>query len=463
MQIFISHKAKDAPTLERVVESFRRNNDINFEWSKDFDVGDRFNEKIVQKIADCDCMILFYTDPTEDWNWCMKEVGMFQMKRHLNGHKDATKSGLFVIYVHEEQTIPEALRSESIHALNGTNLKDVKNFLSMLFGVQAGGNGDFQALQPVGLANRANAIVERLNNLKGTLSRPKYLLSAWKIWVKDLQQIREKEVLSGHSWVKSEGHGFHHFGLNDDITLPWEDFRSYFGKRGNEDVINMIEQAIIENVRSNSFLEVREKINTENGSDVNLVLFRSEMFFDGTRKYNVLLVPHHGEKPVRHEIDDPLLNIINFGFAFKMRALGLAHQARLQPNRGPAHVMEKKKSYYSEFRDVLNELTAQAQDKGWTNPDVIKQMFQSNLTRLDEVEFLFDEWKNIIGDFHTAFEEDDFDTLDSTVKSMSNINLRFMHMASEQQADNYRQLLGYRREGVKSRFDDLVVEQPRIN
>jgi len=79
LEIFLSYKETDkeaANKLATALEFIGRNRIKVFIAAK-LDSGKTWPEAIHKQLHDADWLILLYTDPTDDWDWCMYETGFF--------------------------------------------------------------------------------------------------------------------------------------------------------------------------------------------------------------------------------------------------------------------------------------------------------------------------------------------------------------------------------------------------
>jgi hypothetical protein len=78
IQIFISHKSKDfekASAVERALRMFT--DEVQFNIAQNIPGGGDWSKWIKEKLSTSDILLLLYTDPTEEWDWCLYEAGLF--------------------------------------------------------------------------------------------------------------------------------------------------------------------------------------------------------------------------------------------------------------------------------------------------------------------------------------------------------------------------------------------------
>ncbi len=78
-RIFISHKVKDRGAAEKIRSALKLYGADNLEIfvSERIKPGVRWNEEIVDNLQKADWLLLLYTDPSEERDWCLFEAGFF--------------------------------------------------------------------------------------------------------------------------------------------------------------------------------------------------------------------------------------------------------------------------------------------------------------------------------------------------------------------------------------------------
>ncbi|MHC4752380.1 MAG: toll/interleukin-1 receptor domain-containing protein [Planctomycetota bacterium] len=128
VNIFISHKKEDEGTALRVRDVLKgfdddKNPMIEFHLSEEIPGGDNWYKWITDQLKVSNILILLFTDPTRDWDWCLYEAGLFDL---MDGdHHRRT------ICLHSSETDPpDPLKH--IQAFSARQ-KDIERFLNQLF------------------------------------------------------------------------------------------------------------------------------------------------------------------------------------------------------------------------------------------------------------------------------------------------------------------------------------------
>ena len=98
---FLSHKAKDFRLAERCRNAIQELLSINVFMSEDIPKAHGFRQEIHSALEKADCFILLFTDPSEDWSWCLYEAGLYNTAlTQVNG------SGRPIYCLHFQDTPP---------------------------------------------------------------------------------------------------------------------------------------------------------------------------------------------------------------------------------------------------------------------------------------------------------------------------------------------------------------------
>jgi len=79
LRIFISHKGKDKAAVEKITNALELYGATNLKIfvSERISAGVPWAAEIYDKLKRADWLLLLYTDPSEEWDWCLFEAGFF--------------------------------------------------------------------------------------------------------------------------------------------------------------------------------------------------------------------------------------------------------------------------------------------------------------------------------------------------------------------------------------------------
>jgi hypothetical protein len=83
INIFFSYKLKDETVASAVVKQIRgiSGEKLNITYAKEFETGKDYRDKILRATRNANWFILLLPDPTDDWDWCLYESGLFRAKK----------------------------------------------------------------------------------------------------------------------------------------------------------------------------------------------------------------------------------------------------------------------------------------------------------------------------------------------------------------------------------------------
>lgn len=126
IKVFFSYKAKDEPVATAIVKLLRAYSAEKLEitYMGDFGriAGQDYQRKIKDEICQANWFILLLPDPSEDWDWCLFESGMFDRR--------ITSADRLICLHHPETEIPDPLRNYNAVPASRPS---IENFLRTVF------------------------------------------------------------------------------------------------------------------------------------------------------------------------------------------------------------------------------------------------------------------------------------------------------------------------------------------
>jgi hypothetical protein len=127
INIFVSYNHKDEDTAKIIVEQLRlySANKLNIHYMADNPkrlVGKEWRKWIKEKIAISNWFLLLLPDPSDDWDWCLFETGLFE--------KDVTSADRLICIHHPLIKLPDPI--DDYHAVPAKQ-NEVEQFLMMVF------------------------------------------------------------------------------------------------------------------------------------------------------------------------------------------------------------------------------------------------------------------------------------------------------------------------------------------
>ena len=78
-RVFISHKKIDEASAKAIRDELAQfSGDLQFFISGDsIRAGEDWQARLRSELKDSDLLLLLFTEPTREWDWCLYEVGLF--------------------------------------------------------------------------------------------------------------------------------------------------------------------------------------------------------------------------------------------------------------------------------------------------------------------------------------------------------------------------------------------------
>jgi hypothetical protein len=84
--VFFSHKSEDKLVTKHLIELLDENTEnVDYFFSEKIEKGAPWRQEIVKWLDMSSYLVLVFTDPDEDWGWCLYETGFFDaLSRYPN-------------------------------------------------------------------------------------------------------------------------------------------------------------------------------------------------------------------------------------------------------------------------------------------------------------------------------------------------------------------------------------------
>jgi hypothetical protein len=127
-KVFFSHKVKD----DTAINSIKNLIEARFErvrcfMSKNIEKGTNWRQAIAEELTDSSFLVLVFTDPTEDWAWCLYETGFFDALTRFPNEMHTRR-----IYCLHHASNPPPSPIADLQTTKA-NLEDISRWLKELF------------------------------------------------------------------------------------------------------------------------------------------------------------------------------------------------------------------------------------------------------------------------------------------------------------------------------------------
>ncbi len=125
--VFFSHKVNDKTVTGLLIDLLDRHTEhVNYFVSEDIEKGVPWRKTIAEHLNLSSFLVLVFTDPTEDWGWCLYETGFFDALSQIPDSKSRR-----IYCLHNASTAPPSPIAD-LQTIPATH-KDVAQWLSELF------------------------------------------------------------------------------------------------------------------------------------------------------------------------------------------------------------------------------------------------------------------------------------------------------------------------------------------
>lgn len=215
LTVFISHKLNDREAAEMIKDELGvfGVGRLKFFLSEEIPFGENWTEKIHDSLKTADWLILLYTDPTADWDWCLYETGFFAAK--------IIKEENRLICLHSPKVpLPKPL--EKWQAVNAVEA-DVVKLLKQIYG-----EPPHEGVEPINsqLAddeNRLKDIAEKIINVIGPRPEEQHYNNYMILSLESEQVKRFNETgeIPDGALIISDDNSLDMFGLRSKVGGNW--------------------------------------------------------------------------------------------------------------------------------------------------------------------------------------------------------------------------------------------------
>ena len=126
--VFFSHKARDYPVAGAIIDLLDQHTEnVDFFISEKIERGTKWRQTIADHLNRSRFLILLFTDPKEDWGWCLYETGFFDALTQVRDSAAVRR----IYCLHNEATAPPNPISD-LQTVKAT-VKDIEQWLAEIF------------------------------------------------------------------------------------------------------------------------------------------------------------------------------------------------------------------------------------------------------------------------------------------------------------------------------------------
>jgi len=223
--VFLSHKVKDAKVTNSIKRLLSRNTEnVDFFVSEGIEKGANWRKSIADHLNSSSFLVLVFTDPNDDWEWCLYETGFFDALSQIPSNTQPRR----IYCLHHDSHDPPAPIADlqSVPA----NKESVSQWLTEFF-------GNMNQTKPEFLEDIPQLAIQ----ICGFFAHPRqpvYSPKSFNIEVecsslKSTDDLPENTIIRGDNGLMNEL-----FGTNNGI-IKWKAVRERFSRFTNSSETNL--------------------------------------------------------------------------------------------------------------------------------------------------------------------------------------------------------------------------------
>jgi hypothetical protein len=427
--IFVSHKRKDRVAAEKIRSALSLYGGTNLEVfvSERIEAGVDWNKQILGNLQKADWLLLLYTDPSEEWDWCLFEAGFFA---------GCAKNGQCRLTCLHTVEVPPPMplqRWQSVPVTDGTMME---NFLKDLY---SGINTEL-INSPTMLRNLADTIagafsVEVRRKIETHWHTEYVTISMNKAQIEELQKT--VKVPAGALCGTKEGESINIFGVGSG-QCTMENLELGLHPHYKE----MWLKSLAETLRTVTLKKwpvprIPVLYSPSSQKDYHVTLHCVDHFSDGSLEFYLLFVektPEAQEEQGRQL--QSLGNMLRLGRAFRWKILTKFHRE--------LSVLKQRKSSQNEIEGCferlnwsINWVIGESQRLDILTPDDVLDIFEDGEVKKELRKTLENVWPDLIRIMREGIANTDIDKVLNALTEMLRANKQYMIHA----AGRYKELL----------------------
>ena len=222
--IFFSHKHHDEPVTKGIISLLRRHTEnVQCFVSEDIEKGTNWRRAIAEHLALSGFLVLIFSDPEEDWGWCLYETGFFDALSRIPS-ADLMRR---IYCLHNPSTTPPSPISD-LQAVPATT-KDIKQWLEEIFEHTKQTKREFRDDIPKLAEDICGLFVQER---KPIYSAQSICLTVRRDLLKSAEDLPDDTLIRGEAGVIDEL-----FGTKSD-TIDWKSAKKKIGQSPNSSETN---------------------------------------------------------------------------------------------------------------------------------------------------------------------------------------------------------------------------------
>jgi hypothetical protein len=420
VNIFISHKHEDeeiALRIRKILKGFDDDDNpmIEFHLSEEIPGGEPWYEWITSKLKSSNLLILLFTDPTRNWDWCLYEAGLFDPlddkihRRTICLHSSAIDP-------------PEPLKH--IQAFSAST-KDIEKFLIQLFHDKTLTGLEKPIASWISKAEeKRKKAAEEISKLidHQPFESIRYINNMF-IHVKDPETIQSNRI-PPDAKVEAGVKTLELFGLSKG-QWDWKDLEEKARLGEDKRWLDELAKAMKSASKGELPEPMQALFHPLRGTVMyRPILYRVDKLADGSIKFKILFC-----EDVSWQVQDApakqrsLLTSLVMATRFRYEVIkkNLDHDGKLMMRKPEDEICQ-------EIRQVILSIEAEAASRGLLNKQNLVENFGS-VENQQAVSKILDEWNGMRGQLFEDLKEIKCDSMELHLNKLGEMNDQFLLLA----------------------------------
>lgn len=420
--VFFSYKKKDERTAKAIVKILRTYaaGKLEIAYQADFTeeiAGKQWREKIREEVCNANWFILLLPDPSDDWDWCLYETGLFD--------RQPTSADRLICLHHPDTEIPSPIQDH--HAVPA-NISDVEDFLRMVYVKQ----DPVPGMEPINkdiepeLKSIARKIVEAIRPPRKGLVRRTF--EPWiELKVENPAALQNKDELDDALVTSANSEAL---DLFDRLERPetWGELRSGVTEdkgvsRWREELFHVIRKIDA----GRKFFPIHAVFHTVSGRTYRPVACAIDRVgkMGAIETYHITFAEDVGtvNTTAMPKTVSTLANLLRLAFRFRWEVLERFSKITLTEDD------------VEHLANILSRIEQDAESRGILDQDADMSVFPSDQAK--RVGEMFSIWYKLrdpaegTGELDVALENKDTQAVSAVLKKMVPLNQEFLEMAAD--------------------------------
>ncbi len=420
--VFFSYKKKDERAAKAIVSVLRKYSagKLNISYQADFTeqiAGKRWREKIREEVCRANWFILLLPDPSDDWDWCLYETGLFD--------REPTPADRLICLHHPDTRIPDQI--QDYHAVSAT-IPEVEKFLRMVYlkPNPVPGLGPINAEIESEIPAMARQVVEAIRPARESPLH-RLLVPQVTLEIEDASGLNDKDDLDNAVIISANDEALNLF---DFLETPktWGLLRSEISEsegdgRWREELVRVIKRI----GQGKQFDPIQAIFRTKDDKVFRPVASAIDrMGAAGTiRSYEIMFVEEVGvvDDTAMPEGLSTLATVLRLTFRFRWEILKKFGDRELSDDD------------IERLENALRGIEADAESRGMIDQDSVLSLFSAD--QLESVTTMLGYWGQLrnpvddSGELDRAIKEKDGTAIAKMLKKISPMNQDFLEIAAE--------------------------------